>query len=80
MPNSEGTGAVKQPSAGRLTERELQVMRLMFDGCPTRKIASKLGISPKTAGCHRNNILAKLEVRNTVMAFRRAIQLGLIKP
>ena len=63
-----------------LTERELQVMRLMFEGFTTLEIASSLGIAYKTAATHRSRIFAKLEVHNTVLAFRRAVRMGLIEP
>lgn len=43
-----------------LTDRELQVLRLVAEGRSNRDIATTLFISPKTASVHVSNILAKL--------------------
>jgi DNA-binding CsgD family transcriptional regulator len=45
-----------------LTERELEVLRLVAAGRSNRDIATELFISPKTASVHVSNILAKLGV------------------
>ena len=54
-----------------LTERELEVLRLVADGLTDRDIAAALGISPRTIGRHVGNILGKLGVRNRAEAARR---------
>jgi DNA-binding NarL/FixJ family response regulator len=64
----------------QLTERELQVLKLMADGLSTNGIARALGIAFKTAACHRYRILDKLGVDNTVCALRWAIRNGVITP
>jgi DNA-binding CsgD family transcriptional regulator/tetratricopeptide (TPR) repeat protein len=43
-----------------LTDRELEVLRLVAAGCSNREIAAELFISPKTASVHVSNILGKL--------------------
>lgn len=63
-----------------LTERELQVLRLVADGLSTKAVAYKLGIAFKTAACHRYHILEKLGVTETVSAVRWAIREGFIEP
>ncbi len=63
-----------------LTDREVQVLRLLADGLTSREIADMLDIRFKTATSHRNNILAKLGVHDTVLAVRWAIRVGLIDP
>ena len=45
-----------------LTERELEVLRLVAAGRGNRDIAAELFISPKTASVHVSNILGKLGV------------------
>ena len=45
-----------------LTERELEVLRLVAAGRSNRDIAAELFISPKTASVHVSNILGKLGV------------------
>lgn len=49
---------------GALTERELEVARLVADGNSNREIAESLVVSPKTVERHITNVLAKLGLRN----------------
>jgi DNA-binding CsgD family transcriptional regulator len=51
-----------QPAPFNLTERELEVLRLVAAGRGNRDIAAELFISPKTASVHVSNILGKLGV------------------
>ena len=55
---------------GDLTEREVEVLRLVADGLTDREIANALTISPRTVETHVSNILAKLGVRNRAAAAR----------
>lgn len=61
-----------------LTDRELQVLKLVAMGKRNRDIASELYISPKTASVHVSNILAKLNVRtrSAAAAVAHRLQLG----
>ena len=52
----------------RLTERELEILRLMALGMPNKVIAGRLFITEKTTKTHANNIFRKLDVRNRVQA------------
>ena len=63
-----------------LTAREREVLVLIADGLSTKETSKRLGISFKTAACHRSRILEKFDVHNTVTLVREAIRLGLIKP
>ena len=57
------------PLAGLgLTAREIEVLGLVGEGLTNRQIAETLFISPKTAGLHVSNILAKLGVANRTQA------------
>lgn len=49
----------------RLTEREIEVFRLIASNLQTDDIASELHISPYTVSRHRENIKAKIGARNT---------------
>jgi predicted ATPase/DNA-binding CsgD family transcriptional regulator len=60
-----------------LTPRELEVLRLTAQGLPDKKIASRLGISPRTVGRHLSAIYDKLEVRTRAQATRWALEHGL---
>jgi ATP/maltotriose-dependent transcriptional regulator MalT len=60
-----------------LTQREAEVLALLAAGRSNRQIAQELFISPKTAGVHVSNILAKLGVAGRVEAAAIAHRLGL---
>jgi DNA-binding CsgD family transcriptional regulator len=58
-----------------LTPRELEVLRQLASGSTTnRDLADALSISPKTAGNHVDNILAKLGVNSRVAAITFALK------
>ncbi len=63
-----------------LTERERQVLVLIASGKSTKELATRLGISYKTADSHRSRILEKLGVHETASMVRYAIRAGLIEP
>jgi NarL family two-component system response regulator LiaR len=60
-----------------LTERELQVLRLVAQGRENSEIADELGISFRTAKNHVSSILTKLELGNRVEAAVFAVRHGL---
>lgn len=62
-----------------LTERELEVLRLIVDGLTSREIAESLVISPNTVERHRQNIMSKLGLHNRAELVRYAISKGLVE-
>jgi DNA-binding NarL/FixJ family response regulator len=63
-----------------LTERELEVTRLLAEGRTNRQIGEELFITPKTASVHVSRILTKLGVANRAEAAAAAHRLGLATP
>ena len=61
-----------------LSDRELEVLRLIAGGASNQAIATTLMISIGTVKSHINHILGKLESRNRTEAVARARALGLI--
>jgi LuxR family maltose regulon positive regulatory protein len=61
-----------------LSERELEVLRLVTEGMSNREIAEKLFISTGTAKTHVHNLCGKLGVRNRTEAALKAKELGLV--
>jgi DNA-binding NarL/FixJ family response regulator len=66
------------PRAGGLTDRELEVLRLLSRGLTNKEIAAELDISVKTAGHHVQHVLEKLGVRTRAAATMLAMQRGLV--
>jgi DNA-binding NarL/FixJ family response regulator len=60
-----------------LTERELEVLRLIAQGLNNQEIAKKLVLSSKTVRNHITNIFSKLQVANRAQAIVRAREAGL---
>jgi two-component system, NarL family, response regulator LiaR len=61
-----------------LTERELEVLRLLAQGMPNKEIAAHLVISERTAKFHVSSIMSKLGATNRTEAVALAAQHGLI--
>lgn len=63
-----------------LTEREVDVLRLIARGNANRQVAATLGISPKTVGHHIEHIYAKAGVTTRAGATLFAMEHGLLSP
>jgi DNA-binding NarL/FixJ family response regulator len=61
-----------------LTERELDVLRALAEGCSNREIADRLVITEGTVKNHVSNLIAKLNVRDRTQAVLKGQQLGLL--
>jgi two-component system response regulator NreC len=62
-----------------LTDRELEVLKLVAEGFTNRQIALKLTISIKTVQTHRANLMDKLNLHDRTELVRYAIRRGLIE-
>ena len=62
-----------------LSERELEVLRLMATGAANKQIAASLSVSESTAKTHVANIFQKLGVNDRTGAVTLAVQRGIIK-
>jgi len=72
------TAANSEVLAEPLSEREIEVLRLVTVGMSNREIAQKLIISAGTAKTHIHNLCGKLGVHNRTEAAMRARELGLV--
>ena len=57
-----------------LTPREKEILGLIAEGYTNPQIAEKIFLSPFTVDSHRKNLLAKLNVKNTAMLIRFAVE------
>ncbi|HSU26843.1 MAG TPA: response regulator transcription factor [Chitinophagaceae bacterium] len=57
-----------------LTSREKEVLALIAEGYTNPQIAEKIFLSPFTVDSHRKNLLAKLNVKNTAMLIKLAVE------
>lgn len=61
-----------------LTQREKEILQLIRQGKPSKQIADALGISIHTVNRHRQNILERLSVGNSVEAITAATSMGIL--
>jgi len=71
-------GRAGQTSPDALTERELDVLRLVVAGQRNKEIAAELGISENTAKFHLRNILEKLHAESRAEVVARAMREHLV--
>jgi two-component system NarL family response regulator len=65
------------PVESALTGRQIEVLRLISQGCSAKEIASNLNISVRTAEFHRAAIMDRLKLHSTAMMTRYAVEHGL---
>ena len=74
-----GMRETTRTNVARLTEREVDVLKLLKEGMQNKEIADRLFISAKTVDHHITSILFKLDVNSRVKAVHEAIHLEIIK-
>lgn len=65
-------------SPKKLSPKEMEILKLIARGNTTKEIAQSLFISTRTVETHRNNMMKKLEVKNTPELINKAAQLNLL--
>jgi two-component system, NarL family, response regulator LiaR len=78
LPGTAPRDVAPMQSMESLTERELEVLRLLAQGMPNKEIAAHLVISERTAKFHVSSIMGKLGATNRTEAVSLAAQRGLI--
>jgi DNA-binding NarL/FixJ family response regulator len=78
LPASISATLAAQPGGHDLSEREIEVLRLIVRGYANKQIAYALGIAVPTAKHHVSHVLNKLGVEDRMQAMAAAIQRGII--
>lgn len=77
-------GYVERPvEAGpldRLSPRQREVLQLVAEGCTTKQVAQKLGLSPKTVEAHRTALMKRLGLHDITGLVRYAVRTGIVPP
>ena len=63
-----------------LTDRQVEILRLIAQGKASKEIAFDLGLSPKTVDVHRARIMERLKLGDIASLTRYAVRKGLVKP
>lgn len=71
---ARGTSIEARPAVASLSDRELEVFRLIGEGCSTRQIAETLHLSVKTVESYQAHIKEKLALRNARELQHHAIE------
>ncbi len=69
----------QEKTSPKLTRREREILEHIVQGDTNQQIANKLFLSLRTIENHRFSLLQKLDVKNTAILVKTAIELGLIK-
>jgi DNA-binding NarL/FixJ family response regulator len=76
---AQGTSAdAAEKVVAELSDREVEVLKLIANGKDNAQIARELYISPKTVKNHISNILMKLQIENRIQAAVYAVRSGLV--
>ena len=62
----------------KLTQREIEIVKLISEGFTSQQMADKLFISPRTVETHRANLMKKVGVRNAIELVKKIQSLQLI--
>ena len=70
--------AIAETIRAELSDREIEVLKLIANGKDNAHIAAELHISPKTVKNHISNILMKLQIDNRIQAAVYAVKSGIV--
>lgn len=79
IPQLVGSRMAERLPGSNLTQREVEVLRLLVKGCSNKEIASALKFTEHAAKSHLKNILSKLGVEDRTKAVVTALQRGLVE-
>jgi DNA-binding CsgD family transcriptional regulator len=78
VPRADFDGNLKAQRSLGISDRELEVLRLMTEGRSNKEIATRLHVSPNTVKTHVARLYEKLDVGRRTEAIHKARELGMI--
>jgi DNA-binding NarL/FixJ family response regulator len=75
----EAQAAQTGEDAAGLTSRQLQILPLLAEGMPNKRIAATLGVTEGTVKQHLKDLFRRLNARNRIQAVNEATRLGLLR-
>jgi two-component system NarL family response regulator len=79
IPSDMAARLTERIGSPELTEREMDVLRLLVAGKSNKEVAADLGIEEGTVRAHCNNLFRKLEVNDRTQAAVAALKRGLVR-
>jgi DNA-binding NarL/FixJ family response regulator len=76
--STTSSSEIEKAIRAELSEREIEVLKLIANGKDNAQIAAELHISPKTVKNHISNILMKLQIGNRIQAAVYAVRSGIV--
>lgn len=67
-----------KPNTKHLSPRQEEILKLIAEGCTTKEIARRLGITVKTVDAHRTSLMKELDIHEIAGLVRYAIRVGLV--
>jgi two-component system response regulator NreC len=76
---TQGRAPTRQPRFGTLTNRELEILKMLAEGRSVKEIATSFELSVKTVEAHKFNLMRKLDIHNKAQLVQYAIQKKVIR-
>jgi DNA-binding NarL/FixJ family response regulator len=77
--NSKSASSSDTITLSQLTEREIEILKLVAQGMTNKEVGDQLNISHRTVDTHRTNLMKKLDITNVAGLIRFAFKNGLIQ-
>jgi len=78
IPQQLAAKLAQRVPAGQLSDREMDVLRLIVEGLSNKEIGERLGVAESTVKNHVNSVLAKLQVQDRTQAATTALKRGIV--
>ena len=74
----EGLDSDKEAGVPKLTNREMEIVRMCCEGLSSKEIEAQMELSVRTVDTHKANIFRKLKIKSTVELVKYVAETGLL--